>query len=506
LNFIWIDWITVIVFLVLTTGVALLTRRLISDYDSFLLAGRTLRLYLAMATMGATELGLVTLMYFSQQGYNSGFSAFSIGVIALIGFVFVGRTGFIIKGLRDLQVHTIAEFFGLRYNRATQIIAAIITFAAGLMNMGLFLVLGAKFLLYMIGFPPDMLPYLMVGLLLLVLAYTVIGGMVSVVLTDYVQFLILFSSVVFTTYFAITHVGYDTVVETVQREYGAGGFDPFVSDDLGWLFIIWLIFGIPFSGMWPPALSRALSTVDSETSKKLYSFVGLSFLGRALMPMMWGICALAYFAGDNSIPLPLLDGKPDTAAAMPAYLSQILPAGVRGLMVAAALAAMMSTFDSYLLCWSSILVNDIVLPLRPDMKDAEKIKLTRLAVIACGIFVLSWGYLYSPPETFFRFMAITGTMYSASVLLTTAAGLYWKKANTVGTLTSLVVAGALPLTTIFLGGADVLPPEYEWMVEDKVVGIATFVSSLMCIVVASLLTQRSHPPRPLPTRTGKATT
>lgn len=505
MNFIWIDWLTVITFLVLTTGVALATRRLISDYDSFLLAGRTLKLYLAMATMGATELGLVTLMYFSQQGYNSGFSAFSIGVIALIGFTFVGRTGFIVKGLRDLEVRTIAEFFGRRYNRSTQVIAAIITFAAGLMNMGLFLVLGAKFLLYMVGFPPDMMPYLMVGLLLLVLGYTVIGGMVSVVLTDYAQFVILFTGVVFTTYFAITHVGYDTVLDTVQREYGAGGFDPFLSDDLGWLFIIWLLFGIPFTGMWPPALSRALSTVDSDTTKKLYSFVGLSFLGRALMPMMWGICALTYFAGVDAIELPMLDGVPDTAAAMPVYLSQILPAGVRGLMVAAALAAMMSTFDSYLLCWSSILVNDIVLPLRPGMTDRDKITLTRLAVVACGIFVLSWGYLYKPPETFFRFMAITGTMYSASVLLTTAAGLYWKKANTAGTLTSLVVAGTLPLTTIFLGDSELLPDEYRWMVEDKVVGIATFLSSLVCMVVVSLLTQKSHPPKAMVTREGATT-
>ena len=97
-------------------------------------------------------------------------------------------------------------------------------------------------------------------------------------------------------------------------------------------------------------------------------------------------------------------------------------------------------------------------------------------------------------------MAITGTMYSASVLLTTAAGLYWKKANTVGTLASLIVAGTLPLTTIFLGDSDILPQEYAWMVEDKVVGIATFASSVVCIVVFSLLTQKSHPPKPLVTR------
>ena len=64
LNFIWLDWAMIVAFLLLTTGIAFMTRRLIANYDSFLLAGRSLKLYLGMATMGATELGLVTLMYF----------------------------------------------------------------------------------------------------------------------------------------------------------------------------------------------------------------------------------------------------------------------------------------------------------------------------------------------------------------------------------------------------------------------------------------------------------
>ena len=111
MNFIWIDWAVVIAFVSLTTCIAVFTRKLISNYDSFLLAGRSLKLYLGMATMGATELGLVTLMYFSEQGYKSGFSAFTIGLISLLGFMFVGKTGFIIKGLRELHMRTIAEFF-----------------------------------------------------------------------------------------------------------------------------------------------------------------------------------------------------------------------------------------------------------------------------------------------------------------------------------------------------------------------------------------------------------
>jgi SSS family solute:Na+ symporter len=496
-HFTAIDWTLIALFLLLTSGVAFFTRRFISDYDSFLLAGRNLKLYLAMATMGATELGLVTLMYFSQQGYASGFAAFSIGLISLAGFIFVGRTGFIIKSLRRLRCRTIAEFFGLRYDRKTQVIAAAITFIAGMMNMGLFLVMGAKFLLYLVGFSPDQLPYVMVGLLLLVLAYTVVGGMVSVVLTDYIQFIILFTSVVLTTYFAIDHVGYVPIVENVQAQYGAGGFNPLLNPDMGWSFVIWLSIGALFSGMWPPALSRALSTTDSETTRKMYGFIGFSFLGRALLPMMWGIAAFAYFQLDPTIPFPMADGKPDTAAAMPAFLAHILPAGVRGLVGAAALAAMMSTFDSYLLCWSSIFVNDIVAPLKPQMDDHAKIRLTRISIVVCGVFVLLWGYLYDPPETIFRFMAITGTMYAASVLLTTAMGIYWKKANTAGTLASLTIAGILPLFAIFVKDASSLPTYLQWLASDKEVAIITYILSLTAIVVVSLLTQKSSPPKTL---------
>ena len=498
MNFGILDWTTVVIFIGITSTVAFLTRRFISDYDSFLLAGRNLKVYLAMATMGATELGLVTLMYYSEQGYKSGFSVFSVGVIALFGFIFVGRTGFVIKRLRDLRCRTVAEFFGMRYDRSTQIIAAVITFVAGMMNMGLFLVMGAKFLLYMVGFPPEQLPYLMIGLLAIVLAYTVVGGMVSVVLTDYIQFIILFTSVVIATYFAVTHVGYGDAMTVVQTEYGSGGFNPFVNQELGWTFIVWLSIGALFSGMWPPALSRALSTTDSETTRKTYSLIGFSFMGRALLPMMWGICAFAFFKLNPSIPLPMVGGTPDTASAMPVYLARILPTGVRGLTVAAALAAMMSTFDSYLLCWSSIFVNDIVVPLRKKVTtDQYKIRLTRISIVCCGIFVLLWGYLYEPPETVFRFMAITGTMYSASVILTTAMGLYWKRANTVGTFASLVVAGALPLAAIFIKDASVLPVYLQWLASDRIVGIVTYLLSLAVIVVASLATQKISPPKEL---------
>jgi len=498
MNFTILDWLFVTFFIIITTLVVFWTKKRISDYDSYLLAGRSLRLYLAMASLGATEIGLVTLMYFAQQGYVSGFSGFIIGMLGLFGFIFIGKTGFIIKGLRQLRCRTVSEFFGMRFNLTTQILAGIITFISGLMNMGMFLIMGAKFILHVVGIPSPLLPYLMIGLLIFVLIYTVVGGMVSVVITDYFQFIILFTGILLTTYFAINSVGYGNIIQNVQAQYGAGGFNPFISKDLGWSFIIWLSIGSIFGGLWPPALSRALSTTDSETSRKTYLFIGFSFLGRVLLPMMWGICALAYFKLNPSAPFPMNGSTPDTAAAMPALLAQILPAGIMGLMTAAALAAMMSTFDSYLLCWSSIFVNDIIVPLRKNkISDQLKILLTRLMVVACGLFVLFWGYLYQPPETVFRFLAITGTMYVASVLLTIAMGLYWKRANAYGATTSIIIGGLLPLAAIFIKDASILPENLQWITSDKIIGTATYGVVLAGMTVVSLFTQKMCPPKML---------
>jgi len=109
--------------------------------------------------------------------------------------------------------------------------------------------------------------------------------------------------------------------------------------------------------------------------------------------------------------------------------------------------------------------------------------------------VLLWGYLYDPPETIFRFMALTGTMYSASLLLTLAMGIYWEKAHATGTFASLIVAGILPLFAIFVKDASVLANYLQWLASNKDVAIATYILSLTAIIAISLLTQKSSPPK-----------
>ena len=168
-------------------------RKYIANMADYVVAGRGIPTALGIATMTGTEMGLITVMYSAQKGFVGGFAAFHIAVLSGIVAFLVGITGFIVCKLREMNVMTIPEFYGKRFGPRTRILGGIMLVLGGVLNMGLFLKIGSMFLVGITGLTPGgkALTTVMVILLILVLIYTVLGGMVSVVITDYVQFVIL---------------------------------------------------------------------------------------------------------------------------------------------------------------------------------------------------------------------------------------------------------------------------------------------------------------------------
>lgn len=105
-----IDWAFVIGFLLVTLVIGILARRRISSLDDFLLAGRSLRSVWGVATLTSTEMGLVTIVYFSEEAYSNGFVAIFTGAIAAGTMWLIGQTGFVIKRLRSLELKTVPEY------------------------------------------------------------------------------------------------------------------------------------------------------------------------------------------------------------------------------------------------------------------------------------------------------------------------------------------------------------------------------------------------------------
>ena len=201
-NFSYLDWCIVIGYLLVIVAVGVYIKRYISNVTDFIVAGRGLKTFLAIATMIGTELGLVTVMYSSQKGFTGGFAAFHIALAAAIVTAVVGLTGFIVVPLRRMGVMTIPEYYDKRFGHGVRVLGGLILAFSGILNMGLFLKAGAIFVMGITNvgitnITSDMqlalgteLKIIMTVLLGCVLLYTALGGMVSVVVLDYIQFVV----------------------------------------------------------------------------------------------------------------------------------------------------------------------------------------------------------------------------------------------------------------------------------------------------------------------------
>ena len=505
-NFGTIDTVIVVVYLLISLGIGLMVKRYAGSMLNYIGAGRKIGPWLGVATMTGTELGLVTVMYSAQKGFSGGFAAFHMAVIAGVATLFVGLTGFIVGPLRRLEVLTIPEFYEKRFNKQIRVLGGILLVLAGVLNMGLFLKVGSMFIVGVTGMASEgeALKWVMVGLLVLVLIYTTLGGMISVVLTDYVQFVVLSFGLLAATGVAIWKLGWTNIFETVHATLGEGGFDPTVADSgFGWEYVFWMVITAGFVGsaVWPTAVSRALAMESEKAVRKQYCWSSISFTVRFMLPYFWGICALVFIAatpaGDDLKNLFFPEaGEPEVSNlyAMPIVMGRILPPVLIGIITAGMIAAFMSTHDSYFLTWSSVITQDIVAPLRKkEFSTKSRVKLTRILIVLMGGYVLYWSVFYKGREDIWDYMAVTGGIYFTGAFVVLMLGAYWKKTSSLGALLGLcsgllMLFGLEPVQkAVGLKFQNEQTGEWQEIMTSPQIGLITVGIALAVTIIGSLV-------------------
>lgn len=492
-NFSGVDWVIVGCYLLGTVTVGLYVNRFISNMADYVVAGRAVRTWLAVASMTGSELGLVTVMFAAQKGFTGGFSAFHIAVVAGVVPLLVGFTGFIVVPLRRLGVMTIPQYYGLRFGQGVRVYGGILLAVAGILNMGMFLKAGAIFVTALTGLnDPMQVNLVMTALIILVLIYTTMGGMVSVIITDYLQFVVLSFGLLLACGLAVSELGWDNLVGAVEEIHGESGFNPTHEDGFGISYMAWMLLtaGLVSSTIWQTAVMRASSAESEEVVRNLYKWSSVGFLIRFLLPQFLGICALAYFMDIPEARSELLtpdgsivDSSELTMSAFPHFLGQILPVGIIGIVGAGMLAAFMSTHDSYLLCWASVIVEDVVVPLRGgEMSTRSRLLLARLLIVLIGVFLLIWSLWYPLGQDLLDYMMISGAIYFTGALALLVLGIYWKRASRVGAYLALT-AGGLAVFGLY--------PVQEAVGLEKIeaahVGLFATGAALVLMVLGSLL-------------------
>ena len=432
--------------------------------------------HLGLLSLMCTEIGMITFVYYAELGFKAGLSALIIAFPPIIAYIFLGRTGFIIKPLLEMKIKTIPEFFSVKYNQGVRLYIGIIMAVGGILNFGVFPGVEANFINTVTGIPEDYLLITMVVLLTLVLLYTAVGGMVSVIVTNYIQYFLLSIGMIFITVFGLFYVGWENIIGTVKSNFGEPGINPFspnlLDGEFGLGFLIWqILLWISLLVGWQAISMRLFSSKNTKTGQKIYTWSALLFLSRGVMPILWGVMALSVL-GNGIEPLDSL----------PLFLKEIVPSGLMGILLAALLAASMSTYASYLLSWSSIVSQDVIgtvikFFIHKSISSKAELMLSRITMSFVMIFIMWWSLFHEMEGYLYFYLNMTGMLFIPGVLICVAFGIYWKNASTLGAYSAITLGAILPMLYL------IWPSEV--MTYTSEIGWGGFLIALVGMIVGS---------------------
>ncbi len=473
-----VDVIIIIVYILAVFFSGTLVKKYIKGIESFLVAGRSMGFYLGLISLMCTEIGMITYIYYAELGYKAGFAALVVAFPPVVAYILLGKTGFVIKPLLEMKISTIPEFFSRKFSNGVRFYIGVIMAIGGILNFGVFPGVEANFINIVTGVPHEYILVTMVVMLTIVLLYTLVGGMVSVIVTNYVQYALLSFGMVFITVYGLLHIGWDNIVTAVSNQFGEKGMNPFFPNALDsqfgigffvWQFLLWVAILVG----WQAISMRLFSSESSKTGQRIYTWSGLMFLSRAIMPIFWGIMALAVLGGDvNSLD------------ALPYFVLKVVPSGILGLIFAALLAASMSTYASYLLSWSSVVSQDIIGAIYKKITGAEasskkQLTISRITMAAVMIFIIWWSLFHDMKGYLYFYLNMTAMLFIPGVLASVTLGLYWKKASVWGAYLGITLGAILPLLYL------VWPVEVQQYASE--LGWGGFIAAFAGMIIGSYL-------------------
>ena len=492
MNVSWIDWVIAAVIFITIAWSGAFSGKRIKGVADFLLAGRNVRKYLGLSTGMADGIGLITIAYVAQQGFLYGLSFIwmaSLGMIIVV--VVFGFFGVVIVRFRRGGFMTIPQYFEWRYSKNLRLVVGIVTAFAGLLNFAVFPIVGSHFLTYFLGINPTMnmlgfavptIPFIMAALIALALIFTNLGGMLSVLLTDYLQSILVAVGIFIMLVWSFKHATITGLVDGLRTYRGEAAFNPFLAGSYGPTFFLWVLLNTIFGYIaFAPTMQKIASTDNPRTAQLMTMIAEILNKGRLFMVMLLGVAAMVMLG--PSVPADLnISAEEWSRRATPIFLGSIIPIGLMGIVMATLFATFITSSSAYMLSWASIIVNDIICVVRPKpMTQHSHLWALKGVIFGIAAFLFLFGIVYKPTETILEYIFITGTMFTG-VGIAVVLGIYWKKGTTAGACTAVITAGALPILDLLLKRVC---PSYHLL--PQYTGLITIGSAIAGYIVVSMV-------------------
>jgi len=427
----------IVIYLLVTIIVGLLAARLVHNTEDYLLAGRRLPFYLATGTLFATWFGTETILGSSSE-FASG------GLIAVVRDPFGAAMCLILVGLfyarplYRMKLLTFGDFYRRRYSKTVEIVSGICIILTYLSWIAAQMVAFGILANSLTGI--DTGTGIVAGALL-VTAYTFIGGMWSVSVTDFMQMIFILAGLLAAVVEVSGIISLREIFEGAPDgffrfypEPGAGNHANYIA--------AWITIGLgSIAGQ--DIFQRVMGSRSERVAVWSSLSAGLMYLTVAMVPLMLALAARVLMP-------EVVAGERDHQMIIPDLISQYTSPLVRILLFGALLSAILSTASSAILAPSAILGNNIIKPAWGNVSDKTLLRLSRLSVLivsAVALFIaLKRGNIY----------ALVGQASSVglvSLFVPLTAGLFWKRATVRGAMISICAGVTVWLAASFIATA-----------------------------------------------------
>ena len=433
-----LDWLLIVLYFGVVFGVAFwATRREATRETSagYFLAGRNVGWFIIGASLFASNIGSEHLVGLAGSGAAGGVAVGQFEILAslillLLGWVFVP---FYLKS----GVFTMPEFLERRYSSGARWYLAVISIVGYVLTkISVTIAAGGIVFESLMGID------FWTGALVVVVAtgvYTVFGGLRAVLYTDMVQMFVLVGGAVLVTLIGLSELGgWGALRAAVDVSF----FDMWLPADHPNFPWTGVLFGAPILGVWywctdQFIVQRVLSAPSEDQARRGTIFGGFLKVLPLFIFVIPGVVAYA-LAQEGRIALE----QPDQA--LPTLIGVLLPAGLRGLVVAGLLAALMSSLSSVFNSCSTLITWDIYRKLHPRASERQ---LVRVGQVATAVLV-GFGLLWIPLMRFisdqlYVYLQSVQAYISPPIAAVFLVGIAWKRVNARGAIASLVTGFVL---------------------------------------------------------------
>ncbi|MBX4132110.1 sodium/pantothenate symporter [Frischella sp. Ac48] len=452
-----------LVFVFAISGYAYLKRKQSDQFTDYFIGNRTMGGFLLAMTLAATYISASSFIGGPGAAYKFGLGWVLLSMIqvptVLLSLGILGKKFAILA--RKYNAITLSDMLYAHYkNRLIIWLASIAIVVAFIGAMTVQFIGGARLLESSVGIPYNY------GLLIFgigTVVYTAFGGFRAGILNDAFQGMVmLIGAILLLAAIIYAGGGVNHMMETIRQidpalmtPQGPDNFMDFPFMASFWILVCFGVVGLPHTAV------RCMAYKDSQAVHRgiilgtiivtviMFTMHLSGALGRAILP-------------DLSIPDQVV----------PNLIVTVLPPVMAGIFLAAPLAAIMSTINAQLLQVSSVLIKDLFLSIKPEAKKNDK-ALTRASVLITFIFgalliIAAWN----PPDMVIWLNLLAFGGLEAVFLWPLVLGLYWKKANACGALSSMIIGAA---TYILLISYNIKIFDFQPIVPTLLLGLIVFI-------------------------------